>query len=87
MSQINVQDGDKTEQEVAHDLRDSNLAVVFIKESEDEANNPIVNGKDHSDKKLQRRDNESLAKYNERVTPGTQPVQPAVTRTYLGDKL
>ena len=66
---------------------DSNDAYRLHKESEDEANNPVVQGKDHSDESLQRQKGESQAEYNERVSIAVQPVQPMGDRNYLGEKI
>jgi hypothetical protein len=66
---------------------DSNDAAKLIDLSNDEANNPTVQGADHSDKSLQRQKNESVQAYNERVPIGLQPVQPSATHSYLGKPL
>lgn len=68
--------------DLPHNTNDS---LARIHESNDEANNPIVTGKDHSDKKLQRKEGESQAEYNERIPVAIQPVQPQPTHNYLGE--
>lgn len=66
----------------------TNDAPQYIKASEDEANNPTVQGPDHSDKTLKRKPSESAAKYAKRVgNPAVQPVQPGQTKSYLGEDL
>jgi hypothetical protein len=69
---------------VAHDTND---APELIEASNDESNNPTVQGKVKRDKSLDRKKGETQAEYNERVAPGNQPVQPAPTHSYLGAKL
>lgn len=69
---------------VKHNTNDS---LDRLKESEDESNNPLVTGKDSSDKSLQRKKGESQQKYNERVPVAIQPVQPGPTHNYLGQPL
>lgn len=64
----------------------TNDAPAYIKASEDEANNPTVQGEDHSDHSLQRQKGETQAAYNERIPVAIQPVQPAVAFDYLGRK-
>lgn len=80
-------EGDIAFPDVAKALGNTNFARDYQVESQDEANNPTVQGKDHSDKTLQRRKNESQAEYNERVAPGDQPVQPMGKFDYLGRKV
>jgi hypothetical protein len=65
----------------------TNDAPELIEASNDEANNPVVQGKDHSDKTLQRKDGETQQEYNERIPVAVQPVQPGPTHTYLGEKI
>lgn len=78
------QDKTPTDGGLPHNTND---APALIEASNDEANNPVVQGKDHSDKTLQRKDGESQQEYNERVPVAIQPVQPAPTHNYLGEKL
>lgn len=67
--------------------QDPNNSLHFIKLSNDEANNPIVNGPElpFEKSKLRRKD-ETQAEYNERVSPAEQGPLPAVEFTYLGAK-
>ena len=66
----------------------TNDAPIYIKASEDEPNNPIVTGKDHSDKTLQRQDTETAEEYAARVgSTAVQPVQPSPKYSYLGEEL
>lgn len=65
----------------------TNDAPELIAKSNDEANNPIVTGEDHSDKSLQRQDGETQQEYNERIPVALQPVQPLPTHNYLGQEL
>jgi hypothetical protein len=78
------QDETPTNGGLPHNTNDS---LERIKESENEANNPTVRGKDHSDKTLARQKGESQQEYNERVPVAIQPVQPTPTVSYLGKKL
>lgn len=64
----------------------TNDAPELIELSNDEANNPTVQGADHSDKSVQRQKGESTQDYNERIPVAIQPVQPPIATTYLGDK-
>lgn len=79
--------GDIAFPEVAKALGNTNFAHEYQEESQDEANNPTVQGEDHSDKSLQRKAKETQAEYNERVAPGDQPVQPMGEFDYLGRKV
>lgn len=65
----------------------TNDAPELIAASNDEANNPVVQGKDHSDKTLLRKKGESTQEYNERVPVAIQPVQPGPTHNYLGEPI
>lgn len=65
----------------------TNDALERIKESNDEANNPIVQGESHVDETLLRGKKETQAQYNERVPVAIQPVQPGPTHNYLGQPL
>lgn len=65
----------------------TNNARSLILDSHSEANNAIV-----ADPVTARRTDvdkgaETQAAYNLRVSPGTQPVQPAPTKSYLGNNL
>ena len=65
----------------------TNDALTRIKESNNQANNPIVTGSITRQTSLDRGVNESLKDYNLRVTPGKQPVQPKPGTSYLGKPL
>jgi hypothetical protein len=65
----------------------TNDSLARIKESNNEANNPTVQGTIVRDTTLDRGANETLAAYNLRVAPGNQPVQPKETKSYLGKNL
>lgn len=65
----------------------TNDAPELIELSNDEANNPTVQGEDHSDKTVQRKKSETQQEYNERIPVAVQPVQPAPTKSYLGEDL
>lgn len=65
----------------------TNDAPELIEASNDEANNPTVQGKVKRDKSLDRKKGETQAEYNERVPVAIQPVQPGPTTSYLGNKL
>jgi hypothetical protein len=67
-----------------HNTNDAHDLIVA---SNDEANNPTVQGKAKRDKSVDRKKGETQAEYNERVAPGDQPVQPAPVYSYLGNKL
>ena len=69
---------------IAHN---SNDAPELIAASNDEANNPIVQGEVERDSSLDRQEKETQAEYNERVPVAVQPVQPAPTTSYLGQPL
>lgn len=69
---------------VQHNTNDS---LDRIKESEDEANNPVVTGKTYTAKELLRKKGESQQEYNERIPVAIQPVQPGPTHNYLGEEL
>lgn len=66
---------------------DSNDAPQLINESNDEANNPTVNGKVKRDTSVDRKKGETQAEYNERIPVALQPVQPSPKTSYLGGKL
>jgi hypothetical protein len=78
------QDDTTTNGDLPHNTND---APELIAASNDEVNNPVVQGKDHSDKTLQRKEGESQQEYNERIPVAIQPVQPAPTHSYLGEWL
>jgi hypothetical protein len=67
-----------------HNTNDSLQRII---ESNDEANNPTVQGEVDRSTVLDRKKGETQAEYNERVPIGNQPVQPAPTTSYLGEKL
>ena len=69
---------------VQHNTNDS---LDRIKESEDEANNPVVSSRARRDTSFDRKKGESQLEYNERVPVALQPVQPAPTHNYLGQPL
>lgn len=64
----------------------TNDALDRIKESEDEANNPILEPHKR-DTSVDRQKDESQAEYNERVPVAVQPVQPAPKFNYRGQKM
>lgn len=57
---------------------------ALIIDSLSEANNAIVADSFTRRTDVDKTGGETLAAYNLRVSPGTQPVQPAVTTTYQG---
>ena len=65
----------------------TNDSLARIKESNNQANNPIVTGTPNRRTDLDKGANESLKDYNARVAPGNQPVQPKPTKSYLGNNL
>lgn len=65
----------------------TNDSLARIKESNNQANNPVVQGTATRRTDLDRGANESLKDYNARVAPGNQPVQPKPTKSYLGNNL
>jgi len=74
-------------EDVAIAGRNTNYAEKFIRESQDESNNPTIGGEDYSDPSLQRQEGETQQEYNERVPVALQPVQPNPTKSYLGNDL
>lgn len=78
------QDDTPTDGGLPHNTNDSLERII---ESNDEANNPTVQGEDHSDKTLLRRKGETQQEYNERIPVAVQPVQPAPAKSYLGKDL
>lgn len=64
----------------------TNDALDRIKESEDEANNPILEPHKR-DTSVDRQKDETQAEYNERVPVAVQPVQPAPKYNYRGQKM
>lgn len=65
----------------------TNNALNLIKDSLDQANNAIVADSVTRRTDIDKTGGETLAAYNLRVTPGVQPIQPAPTKSYLGNNL
>lgn len=64
--------------------RNTNNSLNLIRDSLSEANNSIVADPFTRRTDVDKTGGETLAAYNLRVSPGTQPVQPAITLTYRG---
>lgn len=78
----------KKKDDLPHDTNDSLDRII---ESNDEANNPVVQSTPKEEEKKfkgpwHRQKNETVQQYNARVPIGLQPVQPPSEFDYLGRK-